>query len=1568
MSSPPPKHSLSLPTSGSIPHPVLPTPSSSTTVSSMRPNPRQELERQLAEKQRQLQESHSGIGKNVLARQVSQLQDKLRDLDNKVNDDEAHSDRLRTLERDYSAFRSHPLSPSIRNKDKMRSSGLEPLPSPTTSTLLPPSQDSTSLLPLPPPPTGSTPTKRRSRIPNADRRNTDIEFATEIGQGLLLEVRKMQAMVHEKEEQLRILEAQKADLERAAEAMAKQMRQREENEEKLKEETWNLELAKQELTITVTELQQNLSKANVEQTRLSRQVSDLRSEIEHLRDKEEKLNAAIEKMKTRHEQDMSTIRRQAALIQREKADQSKQIETLTSELAIAKAQSRIGKHVLPEKKESNVGSELPDDTTQTVLAVKSEDSPSTSPPSSPKQLPTTRNQAMEVDTLKTSLSHAHRTVLNLRSSLLKEKSEKVELKKLLAESQEAIEGLQNDHKMWVDAPTSISSTKDQKKSSKAANQKKRPVRKPRSKTSEDLDDTRKRKDTQTTQDDDNDSVYSYSAVVEAGSDIEEIEEDDTRRKYRPLSSELSQSQRPIPIMVDAQVNTDPISIDESLQSSAPQRSLGDELGMVLSHTPDDQSSSKGALVGAAAAGTLAAELMQDASKHHAGVEISTQTDVLSEKNSAEMSTQTEPEPLSETAEMSIQTEPIPEIECKEMSIQTEYATSEISTQTQTPLFEQINLGSESSEPSTIAYETSTQPSYECEPEDPKVAEEATAAAIAAAIASARALALEKATSTATQSNSIQQCDQETQSDNILTHDKDIQYESSGLDQYTQSDNVDMVDSAVQSDELFTTDLNVPVQSEGKADSNEAIVVPMLDKESSVDHENAIGENQITQSSSVQKVDTGVQSSDLITADAAVQYEPEFTTAPNSSRSIPGVIPLPISSKSYTSDDESDAFFDANSALQSGLQSKPTSKGAESVGTVYYPARSGLTMYNRETPPVSRLDIITPPPLFEKPEVESPGGMDDDDKDIFDDNLSEKSSPADSVETMRDSHPKSNDDKLYSKEEADALIAAAVAAALANARSSINVHELNNVDHHHPEMTKENAEVNKEVDSKNHSSADILAAAAAGAAAATILHNNNGDSKSSPNTKIEEEQSINNNGVAVSPAATKPEQVDTQVSNGVNANTQTLETAIAVNNKSMNGATPDINDVDQEHGEEIQSRALENIPHESTLDNKATEQNEKDSNDVALLPNLSKEKKTKQKVELSAGPSIVFNQDPYEPELTEADVPARPSNPPPTNLLNRAGLPPHARDFRSLSPVSVRSNSKGKAPMEYSDMESSSIPSISVSNEDLYHQQRLQQNDLNKRESVSSMSTNNTNEQLHSIHSSRSTTDTSANMIGMITQTMIGDWLWKYTHKKLGGGMSETRHKRFFWIHPYTRTLYWSNGAPGVNGHSGKAKSALIENIQTVPEYSTGQSGLPNVSLLIQTNNRQLKLTAPTLEKHELWLEAISHLISRNKIEGLNNNGSSKPNPDTSVNRSLSSSTSHSILKRASFQRLHDLFHQPSQSVNTDLVDLDHADDEDEALEDVRMCCNGKHHVSKLEKGHLHRHQYRRRKTQTPLVA
>lgn len=48
--------------------------------------------------------------------------------------------------------------------------------------------------------------------------------------------------------------------------------------------------------------------------------------------------------------------------------------------------------------------------------------------------------------------------------------------------------------------------------------------------------------------------------------------------------------------------------------------------------------------------------------------------------------------------------------------------------------------------------------------------------------------------------------------------------------------------------------------------------------------------------------------------------------------------------------------------------------------------------------------------------------------------------------------------------------------------------------------------------------------------------------------------------------------------------------------------------------------------------------------------------------------------------------------------------------------------------------------------------------------------------------------------------------------------------------------------------------ALIENITSVPNYSYATDGTSNVSLLIQTSHRQIKLTAPTMEKHDLWFE------------------------------------------------------------------------------------------------------------------
>ena len=66
------------------------------------------------------------------------------------------------------------------------------------------------------------------------------------------------------------------------------------------------------------------------------------------------------------------------------------------------------------------------------------------------------------------------------------------------------------------------------------------------------------------------------------------------------------------------------------------------------------------------------------------------------------------------------------------------------------------------------------------------------------------------------------------------------------------------------------------------------------------------------------------------------------------------------------------------------------------------------------------------------------------------------------------------------------------------------------------------------------------------------------------------------------------------------------------------------------------------------------------------------------------------------------------------------------------------------------------------------------------------------------------------IIHAITQTMIGEFLYKYTRRTIGKGVGERRHKRFFWVHPYTKTLYWSSADPGSSNVSeSSAKSGMF---------------------------------------------------------------------------------------------------------------------------------------------------------------
>jgi hypothetical protein len=129
-------------------------------------------------------------------------------------------------------------------------------------------------------------------------------------------------------------------------------------------------------------------------------------------------------------------------------------------------------------------------------------------------------------------------------------------------------------------------------------------------------------------------------------------------------------------------------------------------------------------------------------------------------------------------------------------------------------------------------------------------------------------------------------------------------------------------------------------------------------------------------------------------------------------------------------------------------------------------------------------------------------------------------------------------------------------------------------------------------------------------------------------------------------------------------------------------------------------------------------------------------------------------------------------------------------------------------------------------------------------------------------------NTDPRMIQAITQTMIGEYLWKYTRKAGRGEISENRHRRYFWVHPYTRTLYWSDRDPSAAGRAElRAKSVQIEAVRVVADDNPMPPGLHRKSLIIVSPGRSIKFTCTTGQRHETWFNALSYLLLRTTDEG-----------------------------------------------------------------------------------------------------
>lgn len=182
--------------------------------------------------------------------------------------------------------------------------------------------------------------------------------------------------------------------------------------------------------------------------------------------------------------------------------------------------------------------------------------------------------------------------------------------------------------------------------------------------------------------------------------------------------------------------------------------------------------------------------------------------------------------------------------------------------------------------------------------------------------------------------------------------------------------------------------------------------------------------------------------------------------------------------------------------------------------------------------------------------------------------------------------------------------------------------------------------------------------------------------------------------------------------------------------------------------------------------------------------------------------------------------------------------------------------RGNQPLGTADIHG---PSLSKGNTQLSHKSSLSSfvSELDNRFDVHNDMAIGSN----GVFGSRQPTD--PRMIAAITQVMIGEYLWKYVRKTGRGEHSEHRHRRYFWLHPYTRTLYWNERDPQSGGHGdNKTKSATVQAVRMVTDNNPMPPGLHNKSLLIICNNRTIKFTASTGQRHETWFNALSFVLKK----------------------------------------------------------------------------------------------------------
>ncbi|KAG1456088.1 hypothetical protein G6F46_007849 [Rhizopus delemar] len=1450
--------------------------------------------------------------------------------------------------------------------------------------------------------------------------NPDINFATEIGQGLLIEVRKLQSAIQEKEEIIKRLEASRAENERHYETSQRHLRQREEVEERLKEENWNLEVANQELLNHLSESNQTIAKHNTDYARMIKQVKNQSEQMEIMKAQEEKTKLTIEAMKARHEQETHQLRKHVANTQRDNAQLQKQIEALNTELKICKAKLTI--KLAATLTRSEEGEPL----------VNAEALSSSDQTPSQTQTPVTQRGtgAMETETLKQSLAHAHRIISNLRSSAHKEKMEKFELKKMLSDSQETIEQLRREmsNRSASLGPKSVKKKQTKKRRTGVARQA-RGV----SLSSSD-DQSIKSSDSEESLDE----VLTDPQFQGLGFGF--------GTPMKPLSSELEFKVQ----VIDVGINTDPVDVvvhpkpehglssftltEHSIEPSVVQTEADSKENADLS--PEQSIKAVVDKEIQSIYVKLTSLLPPQQMEMLVGKDLFTINHLTETHSNQSVDTNTiSREEASQWVETAVQ-EALER--CRSEAEQTMMSRAKVNQAIEAALEEERRVRSDSMVAKTVV--------------DQWIAE-----AVEKAVGAERESMLrstlpkeeveERMKTMVPKSRVDELVDQV---EKAVAAKEEIENTMKGMVPKSQVDELvaKLERAAVEKEEILRdtaakeevermtkemvpkTRMEEAVAEVKRAASaeREAILKNTIAKEeveemmktmvpkSHVDRllaeaaektaqaekDSASPMDQVARSEVDRLVTEAMQKGIEIGKETAlVAREEEMVSKSEVDRLITEAAQNAIAFESerlfltmIPKEEAEKRVMEASAAavektrleMEQKMEQEMVSK-QEAEKRVIEATSQVKQQMEQEMIPKSDVEIMMEQ-VKEKAQAEFSSKLRQAEEEAIKDMLTKEEVHAAALEAAEKACL-----GMITKDDAQELIAQAIAKehetmreqhqqalekALLEAKASKDAEkeELNKCIESYK---KESEEINLRMKSMlTKESTDVLIKrAVADVLKASEMKQQEifASMVSKVDAEMMREQAVaraleqERKKVAEREAAEAVEMISKVEAEAL----AKVAAADAIVKERQAQAAREQELISKDEADNLVQQAVheavekEKIKHAETLAKERKAMKEKEEKFVAkeqaeamaaeaVRIALKKERESEaEKAEKINTPTFSDRQQDSQPSpiVPERSISTSRLVPPSVQVIPSPSIStPPTTSKSKLRLTSSMSSLRRKASSDNNkkDNKKSSTENhrgfgtLRILENTTYGSRRIGSKaslkSISKQGSTTSLSTMATEETHHYSSTNHHHEDnmsmfadsegnTDMDVISSITQTMIGEWMMKHTRRYVGSGISEHKHKRFFWIHPYTKSLYWSSIEPGVDGSESRAKSAFIESVIVVSNQNQ-QEGSP-MSLLIRTPKRDIKITAPSLERHEIWHKSMMFLAGRS----------------SQAQHSSEELPAEEAQQDATTQSIKNMI--PAQEV------AQYDSDDSEEMINLRQCCDGKHDLSTLSKKHSHTH-------------